>query len=354
MRLKAIETRWWLTLLAALLVAACAMSIMAQTPKPATQTPAKQPTSPAQPAAPPTLQSATQRNEPPLFPKDMVIMKVGDHTYTVEDFNRIMEVFSPQQRAYYNGPGRRKFADDFSQLLILSDEAKRQNLQSDPIIKERLELMTDQSLAQSLLKRIEDNVKISDDEIQKYYNDHQAQFETIKASHILIRVKGSPAPLPPGRKDLTDVEAKAKADEVYKEAIAPGADFAALAKAESYDTVSAAKGGELGVFHRGQMIPAFENAAFSLKAGEISQPIKTPFGYHIIKVEDRQTQTLEEVKSQIEDTLRKEKTQAAVEALKKPVQIDLNSQFFPPPAPPAAPAAAPPTPPTPPAPAEKK
>lgn len=309
------------------------------------QTPPPQAPKPAQTPPPPVLQSATQRDEPPLFPKEMVIMTIGDQKFTVEDFNQVMEVFPPQQRAFYNGPGRRKFADDFSQLIILANEARKENVAADPIVKRRMTLLADQTLAQALIERIRNDAKIPDNEIQKYYNDHLKDYEEVKASHILIRFKGSPAPLPPGKKDLTEEEAKAKADELYKEVTAPGADFAAIAKAESYDQGSASKGGDLGTFHHGQMVPAFESAAFALNPGEISQPIRTQFGYHLIRVDDKKTRTLEEVKPDIENLLRRQKVEVALENLKKAVKVDLNPQFFP--APPSSPPEAPTAPPAP-------
>ncbi len=327
-------------------VAGC-LTVFAQTAKPEPAQTAKPSTTQPAPAAPPVLQSATQPSQPPLFPKDMVIMTIGDRKYTVEDFNRVMEVFSPQQRAYYNGPGRRKFADDFSQLLILSDEARRQKVDGDPLVQEQILLLTDQTLARTLIDRLKDQAKVSDADIEKYYNDHIKQYEEIRARHILIRPKSSPAPLPAGKKELTDEEAQAKAEEVYKEVTAPGADFAAIAKQESYDQGSAAKGGDLGTFRRGQMVPEFEAAAFALNPGEISKPIRTQFGFHIIRIDEKKTRSLEEAKSEIETQLRQQKLTEAVDALKKSVKVDLNPQFFPSPTPPA------PAPTTPPA-AEKK
>jgi len=325
-----------------------ALILNAQNPKPA-------PTSPEKPASstpPPVLQSATQTNQPPLFPKDMVIMTVGDHKLTVADFTQIMAIFPPQQSAFYSGPGKQKFAEDFSQLLILSDEAKRRKLDDDPVVKQRLTLMSDQTLAQSLIQRIQEGIKIPDEEVEKYYNAHLKDYEEIKARHILIRAKGSPSPIPAGKKDLTDEEAKAKAEEIYKQVTAPNADFAAVAKAESYDEGSATKGGELGMYHRGQLVSQFEAVAFNLKVGEISQPVKTQFGYHIIKVDDRKTRSLEETKGDIENSLRRERLQHSLDALKKAGKVELNPQFFPaasPPTPPTPQAAAPPAPP-----AEKK
>ncbi len=105
---------------------------------------------------------------------------------------------------------------------------------------------------------------VTEEEIKQYYEDNKDQFAKRDASHILVE------------DEKTAKEVKAKLDK--------GEDFAALAKEYSKDTANAANGGELGTFSRGQMVKEFEDAAFALKEGEISEPIKTQFGYHIIKL----------------------------------------------------------------------
>jgi peptidyl-prolyl cis-trans isomerase C len=114
----------------------------------------------------------------------------------------------------------------------------------------------------------------------------------------LIRAKGSQVPLKPGAKELTEEEALAKANDLRKRILA-GEDFAALAKAESDDAKTAVEGGSLGAFPRGRMVPSFDEAAFKLKPGELSEPVKSPYGYHIIKVEAHTTKTFDEVRAQI-------------------------------------------------------
>lgn len=339
-------------LLLLLVTLALGAGIISAQPGPPQQTPITKGTQPPS-SPPPVLQSATKSNEPPLFPKDMVVMTIGDRKFTVADFNRLMEIFPPQQRTFYSGPGRRKFAEDFSQLIILADEAKRQRLMDDPIVRERINLLTDQSLAQSMAQKVQDNIKISDADIQKYFNDHIKDYDEVKASHILIRVKDSPASLPPGKKDLTEEEARAKAEEIYKAVTLPGADFATIAKAESYDPGSSARGGDLGNLKGGQMISPFKEAVFSMQPGEISKPIRTPFGYHIIRLDERKSQTAEQARGDIENFLRRERVEKEMDSLKQSVKVDFNDLFFPPP-PVAAPS--PTTPPPKPSspPAEKK
>jgi len=121
-------------------------------------------------------------------------------------------------------------------------------------------------------------IKVPRADVERYYNEHLGTYTTpeqIRASHILLKTEG---------KD--DAEVKAKAEGVLKEAKA-GADFAALAKKYSEDDSNAQQGGDLDYFSRGRMVPEFETAAFNLQAGQISDLVKTQFGYHIIKVTDR-------------------------------------------------------------------
>jgi foldase protein PrsA len=126
-------------------------------------------------------------------------------------------------------------------------------------------------------------------------NDPKTKPEDIelRARHILIKVKDPKAPAPAkGAKPdphagLPDAEAKKKAEQVLAEVQKPKADFAALAKKYSDDTGSGQQGGDLGWFSKGQMVPEFEKAAYALKPGQVSGIVKSQFGYHIIKLEDK-------------------------------------------------------------------
>lgn len=148
------------------------------------------------------------------------------------------------------------------------------------------------------------DVSASDDEIRTYYEDHPDQFhreKQVKARHILFRL-GAQA----SEDDVKKAEGTARS---VLEKARKGEDFAALAKAYSQDG-SAQAGGDLGWFTKDQMVPAFADAAFAMKAGEVSDLVRTPFGWHIIKVEDvrpEETVPLDKAKPQIELNLKREK-----------------------------------------------
>ncbi|MGH9469015.1 MAG: peptidylprolyl isomerase, partial [Terriglobia bacterium] len=169
---------------------------------------------------------------------------------------------------------------------------------------------------------VRSQVKVTQAQIEQYYNAHLSTYQLpdrVKAAHILFKTTGeTPQQQAETLKTAQSVLAQVKA----------GANFADLAKKYSQDTASAARGGELGWIERGQTVKAFEDAAFSMKPGTISDLIRTEYGYHIIKVEDRQTahlQTLAEVKDSIEKTLEKQDLEAAQQALAGKIQDELKA-----------------------------
>jgi peptidyl-prolyl cis-trans isomerase D len=141
-------------------------------------------------------------------------------------------------------------------------------------------------------------VTVTPQEIESYYNANVQQFQVpdqVRASHILLKTDG---------KDEAAV--RKQAEDILKQAKAPGADFAALAKKYSEDDGSKVNGGDLDYFPKGRMVPEFEQAAFSMQPGQISDLVKSQFGFHIIKVVDKKaasTRTLDEVRTQIQGTL---------------------------------------------------
>jgi len=154
---------------------------------------------------------------------------------------------------------------------------------------------------------------VTDSELQRAYRegmDSYRQPERVQVRHILIKTQGKPKEEAP--------KLKAKAEDLLKQ-LQHGANFADLAKKNSEDTGSAEKGGELGYIVRGQTVPNFEKAAFSLKPGDLSGLVETEYGYHILQVENKQeahTQTFEEVRPQL---LAEAQKQAGTESLNKAI-----------------------------------
>ena len=174
------------------------------------------------------------------------------------------------------------------------------------------------------LQAIRNRTQVSAEDIQRYYDDNKQQYSTpeqVRASHILLKTEG---------KD--DAAVKKQAEEVLAK-VKGGADFAELAKKYSEDDASKVKGGDLDFFGKGQMVPEFDKAVFSMKPGEVSDLVKTQYGYHIIKLVEKKeatTKTLDEVRAQIEDQIKWDRAQTEAQrtaddvakSLKKPSDID--------------------------------
>lgn len=157
-------------------------------------------------------------------------------------------------------------------------------------------------------------VTVTDRELEGYYQEHREDLkepEEVCASHILVKVKASPE----AAEGHADDEARKIAESLLAQ-VKAGGDFAGIAKKSSEDKGSAAGGGDLGCFGRGRMLPAFENAAFSLEPGQISDLVKSDFGYHIIRLASRKEEAippLTQVKDRIRQTLLSQRSRALVE-----------------------------------------
>jgi foldase protein PrsA len=178
-----------------------------------------------------------------------------------------------------------------------------------------------------LFKNIADKITIDEAAVQKAYEEMKGEAAEVKAKHILIRFQGSRVPLKEGQKDLTKEESLAKA-KALKAKIDGGGDFAAIAKAESDDAGSGAAGGDLGFFTKGQMVPQFEQAAFTQPIGKVGEPVESPFGYHLILVEEKRSKSLEDLRKEIEGKLRPELAKKAVDAIKASMPIVVDDAYF--------------------------
>jgi parvulin-like peptidyl-prolyl isomerase len=126
---------------------------------------------------------------------------------------------------------------------------------------------------------------------------------------------------------LSDEEALAKAKDLRAKIVAGGS-FEELAKAESDDTGSGANGGALGEFAHGRMVPQFEEAAFKLAVNEVSEPVKTQFGYHIIQVQKHDSKKMEDVQTEITEKIGPELAQKGVDAIKSKATITFDQTYF--------------------------
>lgn len=247
---------------------------------------------------------------------------------TRTQFERLLASLPQQTRAQAATPeGKRLLADRLADLKILAQEARSRGLQSNPEVASQLKTQEDSLLANVMYQQLIQSATPSEAELKATYEARKAQLEQVKARHILVRFQGSRVALRKDQKELTDAEALAKA-QALRERIVKGEDFAAVAKAESDDTATGAKGGDLGTMSRGRMIPEFEKAVFDLKPGEISEPVKTPFGYHIVQMQERTTPPFEKVRADLERDAKNEMATQTVHALREKSNVKFNPDYF--------------------------
>ncbi|MCG6877976.1 MAG: peptidylprolyl isomerase [Deltaproteobacteria bacterium] len=176
-----------------------------------------------------------------------------------------------------------------------------------------------------VVKNFVDKTTVPEAEVKAYYDSHPQFFkqpEKVKASHILIKVK-------PDATEAEKAEAMKKIDKA-QEKLKKGDDFAEVAKTSS-EGPSASKGGDLGYFGRGQMVKPFEDVAFSLEPGKVSDVVKTQFGYHLIKVVDKKPEStipFETVKPRIEQFLKQQEVQKEVKKYIDNLRKDAKVEIF--------------------------
>ena len=211
--------------------------------------------------------------------------------------------------------------DMFMQALI------SRNLTLD---KMKVDARRDIGVSKLIEQEIAAKVAVKPEQVESFYKENPDKFkqpEQVRASHILIKFPESVDDA--GKAAVARAQAKMKAEQILKD-IKAGKDFAALAKQHSDDPGSAVNGGDLGVFPQGQMVGPFNDVAFRLKPGETSDLVETQFGYHIIRVAEKQegrTIPLEEMRTRIEEFLKhrskETETEAFVKSLRSKAKVEL-------------------------------
>jgi peptidyl-prolyl cis-trans isomerase C len=252
--------------------------------------------------------------------KGPYLAKVGNVKITQHDLERELKNLPDfAQKLFEGSRGIERFLDELIKKELLYQEAMKKGLDKDPDFQRKVEDFKKITLISQLLeKEIELKTQVTDQDIKNYYEKNKEDFANIsqiRASHILVKTK--------------------EEAEKILEKLRKGEDFAKIARDNSIDTGSAKNGGDLGFFSPGQMVPEFERAAARLKVGELSEPVKTKFGYHIIKVTDKkigQPFDFEKVKNLIYQRLTAEKQKEAfdsyIEELKKSYKIEINREVL--------------------------
>ncbi len=248
-----------------------------------------------------------QPADPVVARANGVDIRESDLALAEDEVGSSIPQMSPAQRHDY-------LITYLTDVVVLAQAAQQQKVGDRDDVKHRIEFARNKVLMEALLQDV-GQAAVSDDAMHKVYDEAIKQMppeQEVRARHILV---------------ATEDEAKAIAAQLKN-----GADFAALAKEKSKDP-GAAEGGDLGYFTKDQMVPEFADAAFKLDKGQISDPVKTQFGWHIIKVEDKRTKptpTFDEAKAQIESYVTHRAQAELVEKLRSTAKIERLDQ--PPPA----------------------
>lgn len=247
-----------------------------------------------------------------------VIATVDKDKITKDDFlkevSRIPEWARPQ---FEGNEGKDKFLDELIKRELIYQHALNMKLDKDPEYLDKVREFEKMTLVSLVLKKeVEEKAAVDDSEVKAFYDQNADKFTIgteLRASHILVDTE----------KEAQDIHARIK----------KGESFAELAKKYSKDKGSADKGGDIGYFARGKMVPEFENAAANLKPGEVSEPVKTRFGYHIIKLTDIKQgkrasfeQSAESIQRQLLGEKRKKLFDAYVDKLKGDMKVVKNEE----------------------------
>ena len=277
--------------------------------------------------APPLTQTA------PRQASGDILATVGDRIITLSEFQEGFNAVPPERRQGATVEEQKEKAlEDLVQMTLFSLESRAQKIDGEESIARTILNVTDSILAGEYYKReVLSKATVTEDEIKKYYDSHPDEFTDsggVRGRHILIKVDPNASP-----EDWANAEAMAR--NLRKE-IDNGADFAKLARKTSDDGRTKGKGGDFGYITREKMPEGFPDIVFSLEAGELSDPVKSPKGYHIIKVETKQPErirTLDQVKGNLKRKLTEEKRKAlfaqAIERLKKKYNVTMNTDLLP-------------------------
>ncbi len=239
--------------------------------------------------------------------QSQVLAEANGVSITADDFKKELETLPPYLKPMAQTPeGKKELLDTMVVRELILQKAAKDGIDKSQEVADKLAELKKRVVIEAYLrKQVEEKVNIPDAELKKFYDENKEKFRTgdqVRASHILVKTE----------KEAQDILAQLKA----------GAKFEDLAAKYSIDS-SAAKGGDLGWFGKGVMLPEFEKAVFSLKEGQTSGIVKTKFGYHIIKLTGTRKAGImpfDEVKDQIRAALLPAKQQELFQKIKDDVK----------------------------------
>ena len=246
--------------------------------------------------------------------ENKVLALVGDREIRQSDFDTLLQQIGPQRAMQFQSPeGQKQLLDELIHQELFLIDGKEGKIDETEEFKQELEFVKENMIKQFAIRNLLDSVKVEDNEIEEFYGSNAEMFknpESVTASHILVDSEDK----------ANEILEELKGDKSFEEA------------AKEYSSCpSSENGGDLGNFTKGRMVPEFENAAFGMAVNEISGVVPTQFGFHIIKVTEKQEadqKSLEEAKEEIANTVLLQKQQEVyltrVDEIKKNVTVEVK------------------------------
>ena len=256
-----------------------------------------------------------------------VVMRVNGEPVTEEEFDAAFaQVPKEMQRQLTSPQGRMAFAEQYVRYKLLEQEAHRLGADKDPQVAATLAAFRTNVLASAAASKLV--TKPTDQAVRDFYAGNKAAFESVEVSHILFAYAGGMAPPRPGKNAPPESQAMAQAGQVVKQ-LRAGGNFAQAALQLSDDVASAERGGDLGTLGRGALPPELEQRVFTLKEGQLSDPMPSRYGVHIFLVRKRSTQPIEQVRRAISQRVQQQNVLDRIEILRKTAKVDFDPKFFP-------------------------
>lgn len=244
--------------------------------------------------------------------ENKVLVVVNGKEITQQDVDMLLQSLGPQRAMMYQSPaGQKQILEEIVTQELLYADAMENKLDEEEEFKKEMEFVKGNVLKQYAITKVINQARVSDEEAAKYYEENKETFktpETVRSSHILV-------------------DSEEKANDIMAK-IDGGMEFVDAAK-EFSSCPSSANGGDLGQYGRGQMVPEFDEVSFEMEIGEVKGPVKTQFGYHIIKLTEKNAEQINEfdaVKTQILQQLMAQKQtelyQGKAKELKEKYEIE--------------------------------
>jgi hypothetical protein len=255
-----------------------------------------------------------------------IVMHVNGEPVDEFELNAFLSNAPEQLQVYFTtDEGRRLVAQEFVKLKVLEQEGRRRGYDRDPTVRTQIDADRLNVMARFTLRRLVGEP--SEAELRAEFEKSKGKLAAKDISHILITYEGAGVP-PRTGKPAPPAQALERAKRIASQA-KKGADFAALARKESDDLQSANAGGYLGPVSEGSMPPELDAVVMKLAPGEISEPVRSQFGFHIFKAGETRTQQFEQVREALASQLQRKRAEQEMTRLEKAAKVELDPKIFP-------------------------